>query len=760
MRIDELYIRSFGKLKDFRLTPSENFNVIYGENEAGKSTILAFIRQMLYGGRERKRYQPRDGSSSSGTLLFRHGGKKYLLDRTFGATRKSDTITLKNADTGTLIPVPLKQEPGEWLFDLVEDTFTNTIYIGQLACVFNGPKMGAGVVTKLSNLNWSGDEELSFAKTDERLKRAVNALSFRGRGRIPDAQRQLAALEEEQRNLNISQEILHKKNRQLITLKKEKEKAQSHRRNCENYLKICNARQELEDFTAMAEIQSEIEKIEQEQGAAYAQGQLSDDLLRKAKGLYRECEKADAVIASCETDFADQDARYKTFLKEYESISSIADIDFDKVDRLTDTIEPSEEAEGKSRLPLWIPGGIVACLVLTVLFVLLSLKQFLLLIPAILAAVGALLFAVLYQKNSSGVVDSRAVEEAENELSLILQRAGCEDLESLMRKKAELEAFQLRLHDFKAVRSSATENLKSAKSKKTILQNNLFHLLLPVAKVNSLSQALTVIEEMEGVTAQGERELSVLKAKLDTLLAGRDFSALQKHAAAVREELSKIKNLEQFDPAAADDCRKELEDLDVEISEKTTNIARLEGEIESANPDGKTPEALKEEIEDCRTRLAAYQAYFSAAELARTALGAANEEMGNAFAPAINVSAAKILSEITAGRYDDVRVSSDLEPVVLDKEDRAIVAKETLSSGTVDQLYLALRLAVAEKLFEGAEPMPLLMDEAMAQYDDTRMAQAIAYLTELPQQILFFTCQKREVDVAAGYDNVNVINLP
>lgn len=759
MIIDEIYIRSFGKLRDFRLTLTENMNVIYGENEAGKSTILAFIRMMLYGGRDRKRYQPRDGSQGSGTLIFRHDGKKYQLERTFGASRRSDVIALKNAETGASIPVPLKQEPGEWLFDLAEDAFVNTVFIGQLACVFDGSKSGAGVAAKLGNLNCSGNEELSFSKTDERLKKAANALSMRGRGKIPEAEQRLQRLEEEYKNLNISREILHKKNLLLIKLKRENEKNRQRRLKCGSYLKICAARKELDEFETISAMRSEIARRRGEPGAAQAGGESPDSLLNKAKNIYRECEKADAVIANFEKDFTEQNARYKEFLKDYESIGGIADIDFDKVARLTHVSAGAGSGQ-KVPVPLWITLGLTACLFLTLLFILLSVKTIWLMLPAIAAAFGAWYFAAQYVKNGKTNTKKKEHANANNgaELAVILRKADCADVDELMHKRTELESFRRRLNDFRAVRESTTGNLKAAKGRKAALENSLFRLLEPVAQVASMPQAVEVINGLEGATAQGEKDLTVLTAKLETLMGGRDFATMQSRALSIKGELAKVKNLDEFDPSAADDFEKELRELDAEISEKNADIARLEGEIESANSGEKTPEAFKAEIEDCRARLAAYRADFSALELARTALAAANEEMSSAFAPAINVSAAKILSEITGGRYDDVRVSVELEPAVVDKTDRALVSKDSLSGGTADQLYLALRLAVSAKMFEDAEPLPLFMDEATVQYDDERMKKAVAYLSGLPQQVVFFTCKKRELEIAAEF-GVNSITL-
>lgn len=758
MTIVEIYIKNFGKLKDFRLTPTENLNIIYGENETGKSTILAFIRQMLYGGKDRKRFLPRDGSACSGTLTFHYAGRQYFLERTFGASRKTDVINLKNAQTGAVIPIPLKQEPGEWLFDMMEDTFLHTVYIGQLACVFDGPKMASGVVTKLSNLNTAGDEELSYTKTDERLKRALNALSFRNKGRIPELEQRLIQLEEEKRNLNISGEILHKKNLQLIQMKKEKDTAEARRKNCENYIRLCNGKMELQEFEQLEEIQKQILLHEQEHG------DIADehDVLSQAKALYRECEKTDAVIASCESDFSEQDARYRSFLKEYEDVNAAADIDFDRVNQLLDYLETPGGSNGG--VPLWVTAGLITSLVLTALFVILSVYQFWMLVGAIAASVAALGFAVMYHRTNGTQkpVDEQMLDAADAELGHILQRAGCETIEDLFQKKTDLDAFQLRLYDFKEIRGIATENLESAKNRKKVLENKLFHLLAPIAEVSTLEQVLAVIERMDGSNVKNmeySKEISVLKAKRDAMLKEQEYEEVKSRAQTIRAELSKVRNLESFQIEMLPECKQELEELVVEISRITADIARLEGEIESSNPGGKTVETIEAELGECHAQLDKYQSFYSAAELARSVLNTANEEMGSVFAPGINATTAKILSEITAGAYDDVRISGDLEPVVLDKASGTLVEKDTLSGGTVDQLYLALRLAVSSKLFEEKEPLPLLLDETLTQYDDRRMQQAIDYLAELPQQILLFSCQKREMIAVKELENVNVIEL-
>ena len=85
----------------------------------------------------------------------------------------------------------------------------------------------------------------------------------------------------------------------------------------------------------------------------------------------------------------------------------------------------------------------------------------------------------------------------------------------------------------------------------------------------------------------------------------------------------------------------------------------------------------------------------------------------------------------------------------------------TLSQGTADQLYLAVRLAVCELVLPAEEPCPLVLDDALANFDDSRCAAALQFLKEAAgnRQILLFTCHSREGEFFAGDREVFVQRL-
>ena len=110
----------------------------------------------------------------------------------------------------------------------------------------------------------------------------------------------------------------------------------------------------------------------------------------------------------------------------------------------------------------------------------------------------------------------------------------------------------------------------------------------------------------------------------------------------------------------------------------------------------------------------------------------------------LNAEISRYVSLFTTGAYDSVRLDEQGQLQIL-TEGRE-VRPELLSRGTLEQIYLALRLAVGNVVTK-EEPLTILLDEAFAMYDDDRLAQTLQTLSTLQNQIFLFTCQKREVEM-------------
>ena len=113
MYVSKIKIYGFGKLKNFEMDFSKDINIIYGPNESGKSTILAFIKACLYGLSsrgvlsERTKYAPWDNPQSfGGEMFFEFENKKYRLTSTFGKSKRNDEYALYNETTGEKVAIP------------------------------------------------------------------------------------------------------------------------------------------------------------------------------------------------------------------------------------------------------------------------------------------------------------------------------------------------------------------------------------------------------------------------------------------------------------------------------------------------------------------------------------------------------------------------------------------------------------------------------------------------------------------------------
>ena len=160
MIIKSINIIAFGGLKDKVINLNSGINIIYGENEAGKSTIQAFIKIWLYGmsnykgkdykQNERLKYMPITGETISGELCVEFRNHEYIIRRTFGKSKKEDTSYIIDAISGEEISHISKEEPGKYFFNINRATFVNTLFIGQLGVEVRKDKEEE-IIDKISN---------------------------------------------------------------------------------------------------------------------------------------------------------------------------------------------------------------------------------------------------------------------------------------------------------------------------------------------------------------------------------------------------------------------------------------------------------------------------------------------------------------------------------------------------------------------------------------------------------------------------------
>ena len=183
MKIKNLKINNFGKLKDKQIELKNDINIIYGENESGKSTLLKFITSMLYGINRNKagnytsdyeRFTPWSESDFSGKLSYElDNGKKYEVFRDF--TKKAPKVFDENMEEVTKEFTIDKTKGSRFFVDqtqVEEDLFLSTIVSEQQAVKLDIKEQN-DMIQKMTNILGTGEDSISFKNTINKLNKKI-----------------------------------------------------------------------------------------------------------------------------------------------------------------------------------------------------------------------------------------------------------------------------------------------------------------------------------------------------------------------------------------------------------------------------------------------------------------------------------------------------------------------------------------------------------------------------------------------------------
>ena len=198
---------------------------------------------------------------------------------------------------------------------------------------------------------------------------------------------------------------------------------------------------------------------------------------------------------------------------------------------------------------------------------------------------------------------------------------------------------------------------------------------------------------------------------------------------------------------------------DVELQKQNEKQTELEGKLQHLANVKNRAEMLKRTLDEND----AISTEIDAINLAAETMTELQSSIQSSFGHYLNKEAGELIAGITGGVYDSMWIDQNLD--IFMNTPGKIVPIEDVSSGTMDQIYLALRLAAA-RLIQGdtgaAEArLPLIFDDSFAMYDEQRLASALRYITEIHHgQILLFTCHTREQRILENEDvKFNLIEM-
>ena len=190
----------------------------------------------------------------------------------------------------------------------------------------------------------------------------------------------------------------------------------------------------------------------------------------------------------------------------------------------------------------------------------------------------------------------------------------------------------------------------------------------------------------------------------------------------------------------------EINLLESEINNLKIENNRLELQKENIEPQLENLSSLEEELYSLKEQYEELQKNNESIELVKTLLARAYDNMKNSVSPVFTQKLSNSIATITKGKYCKLSFN-DEQGLIVELENGNYIPAERLSTGTIDQLYLSLRLAMLDEISN--EKVPIILDESFAYYDDERLKNILNYLVNEfnDRQIIIFTCSHREKDI-------------
>ena len=199
------------------------------------------------------------------------------------------------------------------------------------------------------------------------------------------------------------------------------------------------------------------------------------------------------------------------------------------------------------------------------------------------------------------------------------------------------------------------------------------------------------------------------------------------------------------------DINYKIDDLQDRINDKKIELNTLD--IESKNVEVKLDNLpkIEEELVNNKEKMSTLNKINTSFNLAKEILENSYVKMKNTVTPKFTQKLSEIISEITEGKYNKI-MFNDEQGLIIELDNGNYVPVSKLSIGTIDQLYLSLRLSMAEELSE--ENLPVILDEVFAYYDKDRLENILKYINNKLQnyQIIILTCTDREKEILSNMD--------
>ena len=737
---------AFGRLRNETLQFQDGLNIIEAPNETGKSTWCAFLTAMLYGinSRERdkagfiadkNRYAPWDGGSMSGRLECHADGADITLTRT---TRRQ---TAPMADfqavyTGTASSVEglTGANCGETLLGVSREVFERSAFIRQSGLAIT---QDAGLERRVASLISSGEEDTSYTEAYDALKKQLNRRRFNKSGQLPtleselaEVQQQLAAAVQLQQQLTNARERTQALESDVHALSDELaqhvqwESAQKHRQLAALTADADTAAQRVHSLTQ----QLEADRVPDMETIGRLRGAIVN---------------LETVRKNVEKARTDRDEAMKALLRAEKNVS---DSPF--------AGQTAEEARQEAAAPP--KASVNAAPSLAVFFLMLVVAAGIAMfvfsrygahltgwqqalpwaIFAVIAAAGGLI---------SRQMRKHAVKAAQT--AALMKRFGTTDTNEIA-AFADTYATAVEVRD--AARADLSTKSATADAYYNTLTTNEQAILLEVRRFAPAAFDIPTADQVLRQAAQRRKALSEAQGAARETQVRLDL--------LIQQGIPDSGDMELSPPLRSRETVSDsLAQAQAQLATARSATDRLAGQLHAMGDS----DELRASAESLQAQISQLQEEYDALRLAMDTLTGVNSILQNRFSPQLSRRTAEIFHELTEGRYAAAALDRSFHLTARPAGDPIDRDIHLLSAGAADQLYLSARLAICELVLPPEKSIPIILDDALTNFDNERCAAALRWLKQAAahRQILLFTCHSREADFFAGDPEVAIQRL-
>ena len=699
MNIKNIKINAYGNLENKEINLDKKINIIHGANESGKSTMLSYIVNSFYGISKTKdgkdisdydKYKPWNNNEFSGRISYElDNGEQYEIFRDFN--KKNPKIYNKNLEDITDKFEIDKKEGSKFFLEqtgIDKQMYTSTVVSMQEEVRLDDKNQNM-LIQKIANLAGTGEDNVSYKKALTKLQNKIRD--------------EIGTNKTSQKPINILNNQIEEINKKIEEIKPNINKKYE----IDNQKDLIN--ENLKNLEIKKEILEEINKKNQNK-LDYLKEKNIKEISKKDNEEHIEKLKKEATTVKEEQIKVEKTVNnLNKKIEEKKVEQSRIEQELNKENEQTENIENSKNIKS-SKNTIYIIFLIVF-IALGILGVALLKNYLVTIVFGILALIDIILLI------TKKIKVNRIIKE-ENKLSETKKKEHIRDLEE------EKEYILKEIDKISKELKEEEANQKEIASKNSMLQGQIILL--------------------EKTNTSLENELNSIKEKLEKLQSNNEEELLAQYNGKMdREKLLQIINSIDIEP--------QLKNVETQINNEKIKLKGLEIEENTVIPQIDAMVELEETLQAKKEEYNNLKNQEDIINITIENLEQAYEEMKTTITPKFTENLSKNIEEISNGKYSKVTINDESGMVVENNRGEYINANN-LSTGTIDQLYLSLRLSMIEDLSK--ESLPIILDETFAYFDNTRLENAIKYLIKLTQgeniknhQVIIFTCTNREKEI-------------